>query len=158
MSDRDKKNKRMQELIERNKSIRKPEVDPLFKECVEALHPNIKVLPEVESQKLYCDLQSKFPFACWGRIEWNSYKNKVDGINFKDVVNCLYDKYKIRDYTVFVLWGYGNSPVIETNLQNIISHIDDINAVGGDQWLYCPSHKFVIELYHDSNVTIGFEK
>lgn len=159
MDDRDKRKMRMQELIQKNKDSREPELDPVLKEIIEVLHPGVEALSVGESQQMYDDLQNKFPFVWWGRIDWDNFKDKIQIYRLEDIFYNLNKRYQVEDYTIFALWGYssGDSPVIKLNLRNAINHIDDINAVGGDQWLYCPSHGFVIEFYHDGETVIGFE-
>lgn len=157
MNDRDKRKLKMQELIQGGKEKRKLEIDPLFKECVEVLHPNVDVLSQVETKQLYDDLQKRFPFVWWGRIDWDNFKDKKQVVNAADIMLHLNNRFQTEDYIIYALWGLGNSSVIKTNLQNAISHIHDVNSVGGDQWLYCPSHRFVIEFYHEGDIIIGFE-
>jgi|GEM_PF-421544 len=157
MSERDKRKLKMQELIQRGKDKTKFEIDPLLKECIEVLHPNVDILSQVDSKQLYVDLQERFPFVWWGRIDWDNLKDKKYVVNAADIIRHLFDRFQTEDYIIYALWGFGNSPVIKTSLQNAVSHIDDVNSVGGDQWLYCPSHRFVIEFYHDGDIIIGFE-
>lgn len=68
-------------------------------------------------------------------------------------------RFQAEDYVIYVLWSCssGNSPVIKTDLRDAIMHIDDINAICPDQWLYCSSYKFVIEFYHEGDILIGFQ-
>ena len=157
MEERNKRKERMQELLQKNKESRKVEIEPLLKECVEVLQSNVEILSQVESEEMYYTLQKVFPFTSWGRIDWDNFKNKIRIANSQDIINILRKKYKTIDYEIVALWGYGNSPVIKTNLQNAIKHIEDINDIGSDQWLYCSSYKFVIEFYHNDSIVIGFD-
>jgi hypothetical protein len=156
MEERNKRKKRMQELLQKNKESRKLEIEPLLKECVEVLQSNVEILSQVESEEMYYALQKAFPFTSSGRIEWDNFRNKIKVANLQDIIGILSEKYKARDYDIVTLWGYGNSPVIRTNLQNAIKHIEAINAIGSDQWAYCHLYKFVIEFYHDDSIVIGF--
>lgn len=36
-----------------------------------------------------------------------------------------------------------------------MSAIEDINAIGGDQWIYSPHNKYVIEFHHEGEILIG---
>ena len=159
MTDINKRKLRMKELIEKNKNNRKSEIDSMLRECIDVLYPNVELVSEAESEQLYCDLQKEFHFLWWGRIDWENFKNKMQVTNLEDIICNLKMRFQAEDYTIYALWGYssGNSPVIKTDLRNAIRHIDDINAVGGDQWLYCPSYKFVIEFYHEGDIIIGFQ-
>ena len=53
------------ELIQSGKDKTKFEIDPLLKECIEVLHPNVDILSQVDSEQLYVDLQERFPFVWW---------------------------------------------------------------------------------------------
>lgn len=155
----DKRKLRLKELIERNKNNRNSEIDSMLRECINVLYPNVQLISETESEQLYSDLQKEFPFLWWGRIDWENFKDKLHVKNSEDIIYNLKMRFQTEDYTIYALWGYssGNSPVIKTDLRNAIIHIGNINSVGGDQWLYCPSHKFVIEFYHEGDIIIGFQ-
>lgn len=157
MDDRDKRKLRMQELLKKVKDRQEQEVEPMFKECTDALQPNVEILSPMDTKQAYVELQERFPFVWWGRIDWDNFKDKIRVVNSADIIQKLNSRFQIEDYTIYILWGLGKSPVIKTSLQNAIRHIDDVNAFGGDQWLYCPSHRFVIEFYHDGDITIGLE-
>lgn len=157
MDDRDKRKLRMQELLKKVKDRQEQEVEPMFKECTDALQPNVEILSPMDTKQAYVELQERFPFVWWGRIDWDNFKDKIRVVNSADIIQKLNSRFQIEDYTIYILWGLGKSLVIKTSLQNAIRHIDDVNAFGGDQWLYCPSHRFVIEFYHDGDITIGLE-
>lgn len=157
MNDRDNRKLRMQELLNKVKEKREQEVEPMFKECTDVLQPNVEILSQRETKQVYYELQERFPFVCWGRIDWENFKDKIQVVNLTDIIQKLNSRFQIEDYSIYILWGFGKSPAIKTNLQNAIKHIDYVNAFGGDQWVYCPSHRFVIEFYHDGDIIIGFE-
>jgi hypothetical protein len=157
MFDRKIRNKRMQELIQKSKDKVKQEERLRLKESIELEYPNAEVLFGVESEKIYNDLQDKFPFVWWGRIDWENFENKIEIINLADIMDSLIARCQSEDYKVFILYGYstGEPYVIKTDLQNVLRHIEK-NSVGDDQWIYCPTKKFVIEFYHEGDIVIGF--
>jgi hypothetical protein len=158
MNDRDKRKSRMQELLKNVKEKKVQEIDVNLMDCIDALQPNVEILSPADTKQAYDDLQITFPFVWWGRIDWDNVEDKIQVTKPEEIINYLNNRFKTDDYIVYALWGYssGNSPVIKINLKNAISHIDDVNAVGGDQWLYCSSYRFAIEFYHDGDIIIGF--
>lgn len=157
MNDRDKRKLKMQKLIQKGKDKINFEIDPLFEECIDVLQPNVDVLSQAETEQLYEDLQERFPFVWWGRIDWDKFIDKKKAVNIEEIMKHIYDRLQTEDYIIYILWGFGNSPVIKTNLQNAVRHIAEVNSVGGDQWLYCPADGFVIEFYHEGDIIIGFD-
>ena len=57
---------------------------------------------------------------------------------------------------VYVLWGYAHYPVIETTVECSINAIDDLTAIGTDQWLLHSTTRYVIEIFYNGEITIGF--
>jgi hypothetical protein len=104
-------------------------------------------------------LQSKYLFVRWGRVNWGNITDKIQVTSPEDILSNLKARFQTEDYVIYVLWSCSseNSPVIKTDLSNAIMHIDDINAVCPDQWLYCRSYKFAIEFYHEGDILIGFQ-
>lgn len=77
MDNRDNSKLRLQELIKRNKVNKRVEIDPLLKECIDALYPHVEVLSSAESEQLYYELQSKYLFVSWGRVNWGTITDKI---------------------------------------------------------------------------------
>ncbi len=143
---------RIQQLIEINKLKQGKQYSLMFKECLEALNQDVVILSDSESNEIYKRLQLDFPFESWGRIAWDKIRNKVMFEDTADILPFFESKSKITNLKVYVLWGYGDDPVIQTNLKDVINAISDINAVGRDQWLYSPENKYVIEFYHEGEI------
>ncbi|WP_459209008.1 CDI toxin immunity protein [Bacillus mojavensis] len=60
----------------------------------------------------------------------------------------------IVDTTINLLWNPSDFPVVRTTLENAIEVLDNVLAVGSDTYMYS-DHGFVIEFFHDGEVTIG---
>ncbi|WP_010243289.1 CDI toxin immunity protein [Acetivibrio cellulolyticus] len=143
---------RIQQLIEINRLKKVKPYSLLFEECLEVLKQDVVILSDSESSEIYRRLQSDFPFESWGRIAWSKVKNKVQFNEISDILSFFKSKIGITDSKVYILWGYGDDPVIQTNLKDAINSISHINAVGGDQWVYSPENKYVIEFYHEGEI------
>ena len=53
--------------------------------------------------------------------------------------------------------SYGNYPDIKTRFEKVTHAFDDLTAVSSDTYLYIPM-KYVIEIYHEGEITIGHLK
>jgi hypothetical protein len=147
----------MKEIIQKNRE-NKPKVhSQLFLECVEALTSDCRILSDEESELVYDELQDKFNFSWWGRIDWDSVDDKKIVSDASEIIPTLQAMAEIS-WPVFILWGYDDEPVIQTTIGNIVRSIDDVKAVGCDQWIYIREGGYVVELFHDDVITIGFAK
>ncbi|MCT4596522.1 MAG: hypothetical protein N4A50_01410 [Vallitalea sp.] len=156
MNDKINRKKRMEELILKNKMNRKKEYGELFDECIEALQKEVNILSDSESEEMYDNLQRDFPFIKWGRIDWEKVDKKFKVNDIEEINSYIQTNMKVIDDSVYVLWGYRDSPVIRTKLISAMGAIDDINVIGGDQWIYSPHDKYVIEFYHEGEIMIGY--
>jgi hypothetical protein len=48
----------------------------LLDECIEALGEDAEILMNSEKEKVLDALESSFPFAEWGRIDWDKVSKK----------------------------------------------------------------------------------
>ncbi len=58
---------------------------------------------------------------------------------------------------VYIIWSDSSMPIVQSDLKKILEHFDDVEAVSPNTWLYCPSAGWVVELYHDGEIILGFE-
>lgn len=125
----------------------------LYEECLEALGDNKEVLTISETRKYHEHLGESFPFTSWGRIKWDevTYHRSIDYA--EDIDEWLVEN-KIDNKTVIILWAYGDYPAVKTSLDNALNVIDDVTAVGSDTFMFSESG-YVIEFFHDGDVTIG---
>uniref|UniRef100_UPI0033838625 CDI toxin immunity protein n=1 Tax=Sutcliffiella sp. FSL R7-0096 TaxID=2921670 RepID=UPI0033838625 len=80
---------------------------------------------------------------------------------FHYVQNELYWIYKSLSnglYCIFrVLFrGIYNYPIVKTTIFTILDCIEDVIGMGLDQWIYCPSLRYVVEICHDDEVSISW--
>lgn len=143
---------RIQQLIAINRFKKDKPYSLLFEECLEVLKQDVVILSDSESNEVYRCLQLDFPFESWGRIAWSKIKNKISFKETSDILPFFNSKIGIPNSKVYILWGYGDDPVIRTNLEDSINSISHINAIGGDQWVYSPENKYVIEFYHEGEI------
>lgn len=99
-----------------------------------------------------------FPITEWGRVDWSKVVNKV--CIEDDDIDLIKDAFISQglelSQEVFLLFGYGDYPFVRTSLQRILVNFEEVRSIGSDQFIYCPTSKFVIEYYHDGDTTIGW--
>jgi hypothetical protein len=96
-----------------------------------------------------------FPVSINGRIDWEKINNKKTVNSLEQIREVLEDVFPAFDSKVLIIWDGAHLPVLESQLDRIIANLDDVTAVSFDTWLYSPVHKYVIEFYHEGDVTIG---
>ncbi|WP_181646102.1 CDI toxin immunity protein [Paenibacillus anseongensis] len=128
----------------------------MFEECVSALGEGTTILPEEKSQEIYELFPKSYPLTPWSRIDWEHVRLKMTIRNEIELTNFLSEKYgQIDEDEVFILWGYGDCPVLVTQLYKFINSMDDVLAVSSDVFILSPS-KYVVEFHHDGEITIGY--
>jgi hypothetical protein len=127
----------------------------LFEECLQALK-NYKVLSDNESKQVVELFEEDFKITQWGRIDWSIYSNKYELNSSQDIQSVIQKKFISTEEFIQIIWDEASLPVVECTLENALRVIDDVTAVSFDTWLYNPRHRFVIEYYHEGDITIGF--
>ncbi|SFC39147.1 hypothetical protein SAMN05443252_103192 [Bacillus sp. OV322] len=99
-----------------------------------------------------------FPIAEWGRIDWEKVKNKV---KIKDWnTGSIKDVLRIQGFDLtqqaYLLYSSGDFPFVKTSVQRILSNFEELTWIGWDQFIYCPTSRYVIEYFHDGDITIGW--
>lgn len=128
----------------------------LLDECIEALGKDIHVFYGNNREGILSNFESAFPFK-WGRIEWGKLENYAR-VNTVDEIYSFLDE-KIDEYSnvVYIIWDEGTLPIIQSTLDKVFNVIDDITAVSFDTWIFSPSTGYVIEIFHDGEVRVGFK-
>jgi hypothetical protein len=127
----------------------------LFDECIEALGKGTAVLTNQESVEISKTFSSIFPITKWGRIEWDKIDKKIQVDSVNEILKYLHEQDKCIDTEIVILWDEATLPVIKSDLAQIIKVIDDVTSVSFDTWLFSPILKYVVEFYHNGEVTIG---
>lgn len=123
----------------------------LLEECINVLE-GCKLLTSEKSESVTHDFENTFPFTQYGRIAWDDLSIKRVVSNVQSI---LLDEVIHPNDEVYIIWDELSLPIVATNIYTIIKYIDDVTAVSFDTWIYCQSKKYVIEFYHEGNVTIG---
>ncbi|SFT04905.1 hypothetical protein [Marininema halotolerans] len=124
----------------------------LLDECLDALGDEVEILSEKKSQEVFDLFESNFCIS-HGKVDWE----KVNGIMLLDSMDELLDH--VRNEIVYILWDNANKPVLKANLGKVIDVIDDVTAVSFDTWLLSVDLSYLVEYYHEGDVTIGlFDK
>lgn len=126
----------------------------LFEECFLALTPTAKILSLKETEYYFSLLTQNFSVTSWQRLNWDLIPIKKSIHKINEIFEYL-ESMNIQDFEVVLLWNYTSEPGIKTNLSDVLKVIDDVLAVGSDTFVFCPHGKYVIEFYHDGEVTLG---
>ncbi|MGD7007015.1 hypothetical protein [Metabacillus sp. 84] len=129
----------------------------LFDECIEALGEDVHVFSDNNRDQILSDFENSFPFAEWGRIEWEKVSSHAE-VNAVDEIISFLDQ-NVDEYSnvVYVIWDEGTLPIIQSTLDKVFKVIDDVTAVSFDTWIFSPSSGYVIEIFHDGEVRVGFK-
>jgi hypothetical protein len=158
---REDRRKRLEHLIqERKKQKEKLQREKQITEMLELFpeESDVEILDEVESDKIESNMTDCFPIASWGRIDWEKVDNKII-FTTEDILNiptALSNKSLDITVPVYLIVGEYKYPVVKTTLFTILDFIEDVMYVGPDQWIYCPSLRYVVEINHDDIVSIGW--
>ncbi|WP_332634976.1 hypothetical protein [Halalkalibacter flavus] len=158
---REDRRKRLEHLIqERKKQKEKLQREKQITEMLELFpeESDVEILDEVESDKIESNMTDCFPIASWGRIDWEKVDNKII-FTTEDILNIptvLLNKSLDITVPVYLIVGEYKYPVVKTTLFTILDCIEDVMYVGPDQWIYCPSLRYVVEINHDDIVSIGW--
>lgn len=116
-----------------------------------------EVLTSKEQKIVLENFFGAYPFTRWGRIDWEKINNKVLVEYIDEIGPRLAANKKDNNDPCYIIWGMDNLPIIKACLNDILNNIDDVTAVGPDTWLYCPKGGWIIEFYHEGEVTLGLE-
>lgn len=152
---REWRKKRIQELVQKQKQNRPKSYGPLFLECMESLRPNVSILSDRDSEEIYSRMQTDFPFTFWGQVDWNVMSNKHTFQSIEETRSYLEKMMDLSNEWVYILWGYGDEPVLRARLDSIFSSIELIECIGSDQFLYHPQKAIIVELFHEGSITMG---
>lgn len=129
----------------------------LLDECIEALGDNTKVLSMPETENIFSNFENTFPITTWARIDWEKINAKINLISSNDIIPSLHNYFSQKDLErhSYILWNDASLPAIEAKLEQIIKVIDDVTAVSFDTWIFSPQLGYVIEFYHEGEITLG---
>lgn len=128
----------------------------LVDDCVKALGEGTVVLSKKERYILFKELLKQFPFTRWGRIDWTVAEHKVLAASASEVLPLLVSHGKETSEAVFIIWDEVTLPAIKTDVQAVLHHSWEVTMVSFDTWIFCPENKYVIEFYHEGEITIGW--
>jgi hypothetical protein len=131
--------------------------DVLFKECVEALGDEVTILSQKESDQVWQTFKKNVPiFEHGSRIDWSKFDKKMTLTFPAEVVNVLGELLKKSfDHSIYVMWNDASVPIIQSNLDLVLSKFDDVTCVGFETWLYNPSEGYIIEYYYLGDLNVG---
>jgi len=125
----------------------------LFEECLVALGESAITLSKKDTEKMFENMTTNFPFTSWGKIDWSKVNNVIS-ISSTDKIN---KHIREKESDVYILWDEASLPSIKAKINTVLSALDDVTAVSFDTWIYCPSEGYVIEFYHENKITIGLK-
>ncbi|WP_013334514.1 hypothetical protein [Gloeothece verrucosa] len=131
----------------------------LFDECIQALGENFKIFSEVETEEIFAKFENTFPISAWGRIKWEKIQQKIEVKSVSEIIPDLNQYFSAEKLDkIYILWDNGSLPAIEAPLIQVLNVIDDVTAVSFDTWLFSPILEYVVEFYHEGDITIGIKK
>ena len=130
----------------------------LFDECISVLNKNCEVLSQEETSQLIKEFSDIYPITFYGRIDWQKVSLKISIKLLSEIFQSLKMHHKDLTAPIYIFWDSGPFSAVKSSLDIALDNIDDITAVSFDTWIYCPTEGWVIELYHDGEVTLGFEE
>jgi hypothetical protein len=68
------------------------------------------------------------------------------------------NKLLCNNNAVYIIWDEATLPIIRCELFKVIDIIDYITSVSFDTWIFSIDEDFVIEIFHDGKIQIGFDK
>jgi len=149
MEDRKARQIRIEQL---KKSMKKDiSYGELFNNCIEVLSVDSRVYSHEGSVEVVKRMEEEFSFTKWGRVDWSSIPRKFP-ISEPSQLQ-FYDIDQTQVY--YIIWNDYNLPVVETTIGDIISHFEDIVAVGFDTWIVNFEERIIIENYHEGEIMIG---
>jgi hypothetical protein len=129
----------------------------VFKECIDAL--NVNLLPSEKEKELDSWFKQNVPITPWGRVDWDKFDKKIDiGYDHKNIKRLLGKLLEAKgpfDKTAYIEWGEIGIPVIQTNLDDIIGHFEDVIPVAFEKFIFNPDLGYVIEVLHSRQITAG---
>ncbi|NJM23482.1 MAG: hypothetical protein HC907_35050 [Richelia sp. SM1_7_0] len=129
----------------------------LLNECIEALGDNANVLSNSDTELIFSAFEDAFPITKWARIDWDKIDEKIKFDSSSDILSYLRDRFSPEDLDkhFYILWDNASLPTIKVKLEQILNAIDDVTAVSFDTWIFSPELGYVIEFYHEGEITIG---
>lgn len=127
----------------------------LYEECLIALGDDIQVMSINETEYLFTKMIKNFPMTSWRRVDWDRVDRKIKIDSIEDGINILKEK-QLTDDDIYILWDEITLPAIKTKIRDVEKAIYDITAVSFDTWIFCPSNKYLIEFYHEDEITLAF--
>ena len=128
----------------------------LYEECLEALGSNIIIFEANERKEILSRFESVLPITSWARIDWDNMSEYSRVSSVEEIILLLkthFQEDEIKD--VYIIWDEGTCPIIHADLFEVLKVIDDVTAVAFDTWLYSTKGQFVIEFYHENEITVG---
>ena len=106
------------------------ETSSLFNECIAELGEDTIIFSKEKSAEIYKAFENEFKITFYGRVEWSLYEyEEID-------LYRLRTTYANKDETYNILWSHGSDPVIQTSINKVLEHLDDVTAVSPDIWIY----------------------
>ena len=128
----------------------------LYEECLFILGDNAKVLNNQQTKTIIETMNKLFPINSFGGIDWNKICNKKKIGSVQEIIDEIKIN-KLNEYDIYIIWDDATLPALKAPIALILSYIDDVTAVSFNTWIYCKDKRFIIEFYHEGEITISYK-
>ena len=127
----------------------------LFEECMELLDKDAKIIDQSVAKNILIDFDKNFPLNFYGRIDWDKVKVKKTIFDFKEIITYLVAEKKDPSCLIYIIGSDPKIPIFESTLTKVLNFFYDVEAISPNSWFFCPSDGWVVEVFHNGEITIG---
>jgi hypothetical protein len=128
----------------------------LFEECIGVLGKHVSVIEKNMAGKILSKFDEDFPISPWGRIDWELVREKQTITSFEYIIPAISGRKRDISTPVYVIGSDPTIPIMECKLDTLLEFFYDVEAVSPNSWFYSLSGGWVLEIYHDGSLTVGF--
>ncbi len=128
--------------------------DILFKEVIEEIGKDVKVIRGEASKKIYTIFQVLFPFR-FSAIDWEKIDKKVEVDTIEEVITAVNMLVPNANMETIALWDDADTFPCKAKLTKFLWEINTITILGSRTWIFCPISRYAIEYYNIGGITIG---
>ncbi|GCE05219.1 CDI toxin immunity protein [Dictyobacter aurantiacus] len=127
-----------------------------LEECLASLGDSANVLSMSEIRDMREKFWRSIPMTRRGRVDWTKIEKKIKISSIQGLSSISRNWIKDLDSPAFIMWDEFTLPIVKcSSLRKIFEQIEDVLIVSFDIWVFSFEEKYVIEFYHEGDITIG---